>query len=111
MLAQEEVRRTAAPADTVSFLDEQKRYLASLGTMRVDERFFAMRSDLSRRHYEPTNEECELRDIAWHRRRAGHTLQRDARLAQIRVREADANTHCPPRPQPAIARPLLRTPC
>ena len=86
-LALEEARQLEKPRELAAALEQQKRHLASIGSMHADERHGEMRRQLYRRFYEPTPFEVEEREENWQRRRLEHRLQRGARLAQIQAAE------------------------
>lgn len=85
-LALHEAQRSGQTQETAAMLEEQKRFTASISVQRADERYALVRSDLSRRFYEPTPAEQEQREEDFQRRRVEHRLQREARVAQIEVR-------------------------
>ena len=95
-LAMEELSRQTNPRDLATEQDAQKRYLAYLGTVRSDERYFGQRSRLQNRWYEPTLEEIEARDAAWSQRMQEHRTVSGARIAQLHVRAATLRRAPPP---------------
>lgn len=92
-LAMEEMSRQPDPRASAAEMDEQKRYLAYLGTLRSDERYFHQRSNPHARWYEATLDEREARDAAWCQRRVEHRMVSDARTSQIMVRTRPTTDH------------------
>ena len=81
--ALQEEKQQIAPIEVIALFEQQKRLRALYRLQHADDRHALVRSDISRRFYEPTLQEKDAREAEFQQRRIEFAMQRDYRRRQL----------------------------